>query len=197
MDLLLPIPAERADAARNRRLVLEAFERLCARDGIENVSMDAVAAEAGVGKGTIYRRFGDRAGLALALLDEDERRLQEAVLRGQPPLGPGSPPVERTVAFVRALGALIERRLDVLLSAGGWFGTQVYAAWRAHLSLLCDEERADAILALCAPQAHAARRRHVSRRRRLDELERATRALLRQRRKRPATTAASQGRSPA
>ena len=88
MRSLLPIPAERADAARNRLRVLEAFERLCARDGIDHVSMDAVAAEAGVGKGTIYRRFGDRSGLALALLGEDERKLQNAVLRGRTPLGP-------------------------------------------------------------------------------------------------------------
>jgi AcrR family transcriptional regulator len=175
----LPIPEGRADAARNRRAVLAAFERLCARDGIEHVSMDAVAAEAGVGKGTIYRRFGDRAGLALALLGEDERELQDAVLRGPAPLGPGAPPVERAVAFVRALAELIERRLDVLLSAGGWFGTHVYAAWRAHLALLADDEQADALLALCAPAAHAARRAHVSQRRRLDELERATRALVR------------------
>jgi AcrR family transcriptional regulator len=179
MRSLLPIPAERADAARNRRAVLAAFERLCARDGIENVSMDAVAAEAGVGKGTVYRRFGDRSGLALALLGEDERELQDALLRGRPPLGPGAPAEERAVAFVRALGRLIERRLDVLLSAGGWFGTNVYAVWRAHLALLADGERADELLALCAPQAHAARRAHVSLRRRLDELERATGALLR------------------
>jgi hypothetical protein len=83
----MPIPDERADAARSCREVLEAFERLRARDGIEHVSMDAVAADAGVGKGTIYRRFGDRAGLALARPGDDEREPQEAVLRGPAPLG--------------------------------------------------------------------------------------------------------------
>jgi AcrR family transcriptional regulator len=181
MRPLLAIPAERADAARNRRAVLEAFERLCARDGIAHVSMDAVAAEAGVGKGTIYRRFGDRSGLALALLSEDEHELQDALLRGPPPLGPGAPAGERVVAFVRALTELIERRLDVLLSAGGWFGTNVYAAWRAHLELLANAERADALLALCAPAAHVARRRYVTQQRRLEEVERSTRALLRPR----------------
>jgi AcrR family transcriptional regulator len=173
------IPTERADAARNRRRVLEAFERLCARDGIENVSMDAVAAEAGVGKGTVYRRFGDRTGLALASLGEDERRLQEAVLRGPPPLGPGAPAGDRAVAFVRALASLIERRLDVLLSAGGWVESEVYAGWRMHLALVAGDAAADALLALCAPEAHAARRARVSQRKRADELERWTRALLR------------------
>ena len=40
--------------------------------------MDAVAEAAGVGKGTLYRRFGDRNGLAYAILDEREREFQEA-----------------------------------------------------------------------------------------------------------------------
>src|SRR5687768_17160618 len=61
--------------------------------------MDAVAAEAGVGKGTLFRGFGDRAGLVLALLTEQERKLQEDIIRGPAPLGPGAPPVERLIAF--------------------------------------------------------------------------------------------------
>ena len=69
MDPDLPVlsedPPERADAARNRGKVLAAAERLFAERGPSRVSMDAVAAEAGVGKGTLFRRFGDRAGLAL------------------------------------------------------------------------------------------------------------------------------------
>ncbi|MDX6646530.1 MAG: hypothetical protein QOK40_2257, partial [Miltoncostaeaceae bacterium] len=83
---------ERADAARNRARALEAAARLFDEQGVENVSMDAIAEAACMGKGTLYRRFGDRAGLALALLDERERRLQESILRGPPPLGPGAPP---------------------------------------------------------------------------------------------------------
>ena len=67
--------------------------------------MDAVAAEAGVGKGTLFRGFGDRAGLVLALLTEQERRLQEDVIRGPAPLGPGAPPVERLIAFGERLFA--------------------------------------------------------------------------------------------
>lgn len=59
-----PPPRERADAARNRAKVLAAATKLFAEEGVEAVSMDAVAAEAGVGKGTLFRRFGDKAGLA-------------------------------------------------------------------------------------------------------------------------------------
>ena len=55
------------------------------------VSMDDVARAACVGTGTLYRRFGDRAGLALALLDEHTRAFQDALIAGPPPLGPGAP----------------------------------------------------------------------------------------------------------
>ena len=57
-------PPERADAARNRRRILAAAEKLFAENGVSCTSMDAIAAEAGVGKGTLFRRFGDRASLA-------------------------------------------------------------------------------------------------------------------------------------
>lgn len=89
----------RADAVRNRAKLLDAAARLMADCGAANLTMDAVAAEAEVGKGTVFRRFGDRNGLLLALLDHEEQRLQEAFLSGPPPLGPGAPAIERLRAF--------------------------------------------------------------------------------------------------
>src|SRR4051812_17623609 len=83
---------ERADAARNRIRVLEAAEKLFAERGVDAVTMDDVAGAAGVGKGTLYRRFGDKGGLAMALLDQRERELQERILTGPPPLGLGAGP---------------------------------------------------------------------------------------------------------
>ena len=107
-------PAERGDAARNRVLLLDAARRLIAERGPDAVSMDDIATAAGVGKGTLFRRFGSRAGLMMVLLDEDERRLQEAFLFGPPPLGPGAAPLERLLAygrerlkFVQVHGALL------------------------------------------------------------------------------------------
>jgi AcrR family transcriptional regulator len=97
---------ERADAARNRQRILEAAERLFAECDAHHVSMDAVAAAAGVGKGTVFRRFGDRAGLARALVQRRNRDLREAVDCGPPPLGPGAPPAERLVAFMEAAASL-------------------------------------------------------------------------------------------
>src|SRR4051794_15516530 len=99
-----PLPArERADARRNRERILCATARLIERVGVEGISMDDVAAEAGVGKGTLYRRFGDRSSLLRALIEEPEKAFQDELIRGLPPLGPGAPPRERLHAFGDAL----------------------------------------------------------------------------------------------
>ncbi|MCV7379411.1 TetR family transcriptional regulator [Mycobacterium alsense] len=95
------LPPERGDAARNRALLLDAARALVAERGADAVTMDDVAAAAGVGKGTLFRRFGSRAGLMMVLLDEDERASQQAFLFGPPPLGPDAPPLDRLIAFGR------------------------------------------------------------------------------------------------
>ncbi|MFJ1531116.1 TetR/AcrR family transcriptional regulator [Streptomyces mirabilis] len=60
---------ERADALRNREAVLAAADALfAASSSPHSVSMDDIAAAAGVGKGTLFRRFGDRAGLIGAVI---------------------------------------------------------------------------------------------------------------------------------
>ena len=141
-------PPERADAARNRRRILEAAERLFKDRGVTGVSMDDVAAEAGVGKGTLYRRFGDKAGLGIAVLDERERELQDAILRGPPPLGPGAPSRKRLKAFVRAYLDYAWRNLDLLVvaetgSPGARYRSGVYAGFRRHVEILLMDAGAD------------------------------------------------------
>ena len=129
---LLPLlgePApERRDAARNREALLVAAEALIDHCGIEGVTMDAVAARAGVGKGTVFRRFGSREGLMAALLDFSETEWQAAVISGPPPLGPGAPPMERLLAFGRSR---LETNLLLtdLIRAAGRAGTRSYAAY--------------------------------------------------------------------
>jgi AcrR family transcriptional regulator len=93
---------ERSDAARNRSALLEAAQSLVGRCGVDGVTMDAVAERAGVGKGTVFRRFGSRAGLMAALLDRFESDWQAQVIGGPPPLGPGAPPHDRLFAFARS-----------------------------------------------------------------------------------------------
>ncbi len=146
---LVSAPVERADAARNRRRILAAAERLFARDGVACTSMDAIAAEAGVGKGTLFRRFGDRASLALALLDSDERAFQDAFIRGPAPLGPGAPAGDRVIAFGRGLLEHLAAHGELLLAAqtAGTPGQRLdvgpYDAYRAHLILLIREGAPD------------------------------------------------------
>lgn len=89
----------RADAARNRALLLDAASRLLAHCGAAKLTMESVAAAAGVGKGTVFRRFKDRTGLLIALLDHRETLLQAAFLSGPPPVGPGAAAAERLHAF--------------------------------------------------------------------------------------------------
>lgn len=138
---VLGAPVERADATRNRRRILAAAERLFAERGVEGVSMDDIAAAAGVGKGTLYRRFGDKSGLGIAVLDARERELQDAILRGPPPLGPGAPPGKRLHAFVDAYLDYLHRNLDLVTmcetaAPGARYRTGVYAGWRRHVELL-------------------------------------------------------------
>ncbi len=99
---LLAGPDERADAAQNRVKLLDAAARLVAEQGAATVTMDEVARAAGVGKGTLFRRFGSRTGLMRALIDHDERNLQRGYLFGPPPLGPGASPLQRLLAYGRA-----------------------------------------------------------------------------------------------
>ena len=134
-------PHERADAVRNRKRILGAAERLFAQRGVDCVSMDAIATEAGVGKGTLFRRFGDRASLVRTLLETRERGFQEAFIRGPAPLGPGAPPTERLVAFGHAFLDHAEATGELLLAAesgapGQRFRAPVYGAYRAHLMSL-------------------------------------------------------------
>jgi AcrR family transcriptional regulator len=104
-------PTERADAARNRVHLLATARQMLAERGADKLTMDGLAEQAGLGKGTVFRRFGSRAGIFQALLDDDERAFQDQVLAGPPPLGPGAPPVDRLIAYGQArIAFLIEHR---------------------------------------------------------------------------------------
>jgi AcrR family transcriptional regulator len=141
---------ERADAARNRERILCAARRLFTERGAGCVSMDEVAEAAGVGKGTLFRRFGSRAALARAVLSERERAFQEHIIRGAPPLGPGVPPRERLIAFGLAVLDLLEDHAELIVAAEGGaarFASPPYAVYRLHITLLlrgadpgCDAE---------------------------------------------------------
>lgn len=158
-DLPVSSARERGDAARNRARVLEAARRLVAERGAEAVTTDDVAAAAGVGKGTVFRRFGSRAGLMIVLLDDDERADQQAFMFGPPPLGPGAPPLDRLIAFGRARLRFVHDHHALLSEANRDARTRSNAPGalhRAHIRMLLAaaqttgdlDAQTDALLAL-------------------------------------------------
>ena len=148
-----PHPRRRsAPRARRRRRATAAARALrrgggCSPSaGPRNVSMDAVAAAAGVGKGTLFRRFGDRAGLARAVLAEHEAQLQDALIRGAAAARPGRAAASSACSPSAApTWTSSSATLDLLLAAeygarraSGW-PARVYAFYRTHVTLLLRE----------------------------------------------------------
>ncbi|MFG1965972.1 TetR/AcrR family transcriptional regulator [Nonomuraea sp. NPDC049028] len=159
---------ERADAARNRARILEAAALLFTERSPQDVTMEDIAKAAGVGRGTLYRRYPDRASIAVALLDEHERDLQERLLRGEPPLGPGAPPAERLAAFYAAMVRLLEDHSHLVLGSEvgrSRFETGAYGFWRAHVHALLvaagtpsRDGLVDLLLAPLAPEVYGYQR---------------------------------------
>ncbi len=160
--LPLSAPQERGDAARNRLLLLQAARTLIDERGTEAVSMDDIASAAGVGKGTLFRRFGSRAGLMMVLLDEDERALQQAYLFGPPPLGPDAPPLQRLLAFGHERLRFVKAHRELLSEANRDPDSRYnapFAVMRTHVRVLLQaagttgdvDAQADALLALLDP----------------------------------------------
>jgi AcrR family transcriptional regulator len=165
---------QREAAARNEAKILEAARSLLRSREAGAVEMRDIAAAAGVGIGTLYRRFGDKGRLLAAIVGEEERGLQEALLSGPPPLGRGADAPARLIAFLDALVELTERNLGVLLATDstppGRIQIGAYQAWRAHAAQLISDARpelspedagwyADLLLAALDPALFANQRR--------------------------------------
>ncbi|OKH78139.1 TetR/AcrR family transcriptional regulator [Mycolicibacterium sp.] len=153
------VPQERGDAARNRMLILDAARRLIAERGPDAVSTDDIAVAAGVGKGTLFRRFGSRAGLMMVLLDEDEKAQQQAFMFGPPPFGPGAPPLERLLAYGRERLRFVHRHHALLSDAARdpqMRFADPFPLHRSHVRMLLEtagttgdlDAQADALIAL-------------------------------------------------
>ncbi|WP_028922771.1 TetR/AcrR family transcriptional regulator [Pseudonocardia acaciae] len=145
-----PGSAERADAARNRAKILATAERVVARRGVEALTMNAVARAAGVGVGTVYRRFGDQGGLVEAMMDRRESQLQRGMVDGPPPLGPGAPPADRIRAFLHAYADVLDTYGPLMAAAEATmptprrYRTGPYAVHHRHLATLIADARPDA-----------------------------------------------------
>jgi AcrR family transcriptional regulator len=142
----MPERRSRKDAARNREAVLEAADALFARrESPDDVTMADVAAAAGVGKGTLFRAFGDRAGLLRALYEARLTPIREAVEGGSPPLGHATPPQDRVPALLDAVLCfkLDNRRLALALEEGGSssspYQAEHYERWHRLLRAVLEQ----------------------------------------------------------
>ncbi|MEU5292030.1 TetR/AcrR family transcriptional regulator [Streptomyces umbrinus] len=129
----------RKDAARNRAAVLAAADTLFTEcESPEDVTMADIATAASVGKGTLFRAFGDRTGLIRALYATRLEPVGSAVEEGPPPLGPDTPPLQRVPALLDALLCfkLDNRHLALALEATGSdspYQAEHYERWHSLL----------------------------------------------------------------
>ncbi|MDH6229078.1 MULTISPECIES: TetR family transcriptional regulator [Streptomyces] len=137
--------SSRKDAIRNREAVLAAADTLFSRrESPEDVTMADVAAAAGVGKGTLFRAFGDRAGLLRALYEARLEPIRQAVETGPPPLGPATPPHDRVPALLDAVLCfkLDNRRLALALEEDGSsspYRAEHYERWHSLLRAVLEQ----------------------------------------------------------
>jgi len=116
--------SERRDAAANRKLILSTAEALFNEYGVANINMADIAQAAGVGKGTLYRRFASKAELCLGLMDEQMTTFQNQMLAQFRQMTAGSVPYMTQLEFF----------LDALVRF-----TEI------HAPLLCEVQRAGLI----------------------------------------------------
>ncbi|WP_353946079.1 helix-turn-helix domain-containing protein [Streptomyces sp. HUAS MG91] len=132
-------------SSRHREAVLAAADALFSRrESPEDVTMADVATAAGVGKGTLFRAFGDRAGLLRALYEARLEPVRQAVETGPPPLGPAAPPQDRVPALLDAVLCfkLDNRRLALALEESGSsspYQAEHYERWRGLLQAVLEQ----------------------------------------------------------
>ena len=103
---------ERRDAAGSRRKILGAARRLFKSRGVDSVSMHEVGRAAGVGQGTLYRRFEHKGALCSALLAEQvEDFYEETWERVETEERPA---LERLAWFLDRLAGFNERNAELL-----------------------------------------------------------------------------------
>lgn len=108
--------AERRDAAEHRQRILAAARELFAEHGVEAVQMQQIARAAGVGQGTLYRRYANKGDLCMDLLRDAVAALSRD-LDAYSGASDGKPALERLDALLGRLAAFVEengRNLSVV-----------------------------------------------------------------------------------
>jgi len=104
---------ERRDATEHRQRILEVAQRLFAEQGVDAVSMHQIAMAAGIGQGTLYRRYAHKGELCMDLLHERHEQLVEemaalfSATATSPALERLNGVLAHMVAFLEEQGALL------------------------------------------------------------------------------------------
>jgi AcrR family transcriptional regulator len=128
--ILLEERPTRADAVKNRDLLLRTAAELFQIHDANVVTMSTIAQAAGVGKGTLYRHFASKTDLCHALLDEDQRDLQNRTLlrlRNQ------HPPLDDLRWYLEQVVDFVIKHLPLLSVMGEASGGQTSLANQAHI----------------------------------------------------------------
>lgn len=153
-------PRLRADAARNRELLLAAAEVEFAERGLD-VSVADIARRAGVGKGTVFRHFATKDDLIAAIVRQHVDALDAAAQRLLTAPDPGAALLE---FLTEASGRREQRDVSFLLNASD-AGAEVIALRerlyrtvgalvdraRDHGALRPDVTWTDVVLLMCTP----------------------------------------------
>lgn len=125
----------RADARRNREQIIEAARTLFVRIG-PDVPMEEIARAAGVGVGTLYRRFPDRSELIKAVNLDNFTRLAELARRVE------QEEPDPAVALTSLLHSTLELRLSITMT------TMSARAYRADMDSPSLAEHRHAVIAV-------------------------------------------------
>jgi AcrR family transcriptional regulator len=133
----------RADAERNRQRILEAAAEVFTEHGFE-ATLDDVARQAGVGVGTVYRRFPDKASLAGALFEERIDSLVQLAERAQ----------QHPDAWA-GLVMFLEQSAEMMAGDRGLRQLLLYAV-ASHDRVTCAKDRMRPAVAVLVKRAQAA-----------------------------------------
>lgn len=144
-NLILSAPRpSRADAVKNRELLLQTAQRLFDENGVDAVTMADVAQAAGVGKGTLYRHFPNgKPDLCRMLIDQDQRDLQNRTLAR---LREQSDPQANLEWFLREVIAFVDRNQRFMFAESTLGATLDHPAhrwWRQTIRGLLGRIRPD------------------------------------------------------
>jgi AcrR family transcriptional regulator len=111
--LSLPLRRERRDAAAHRQRILAVAQQLFAESSVAAVSMHQIAQTAGIGQGTLYRRYANKGALCKDLLHERHTQLEHS-LRGLLAATSASPALERLSACLRLTMGFMQESMGLL-----------------------------------------------------------------------------------